>query len=106
MKPAQNYHLEPSDVVSIHVNPEQKKVHTHRFLEMNNQFSSFDMEICAVRSRLWVTDGFPCEILSPKKDWVKGRIKIQFVFEPDEKREPQPKPSPLDDLRQKVDELS
>ncbi|MEB3178428.1 MAG: KGK domain-containing protein [Nostocaceae cyanobacterium] len=62
---------------------------------------------------VWFNEGVECEVLQPGKTWQKGKFRIQITLEfcPDEP-EPQPTPelaeieSPLDDLRQKLNEIT
>ena len=32
----------------------------------------------------WLIDGVSCELLSPRKDWQKGKIRLVLEFIPDE----------------------
>ena len=45
-------------------------------------------------SEKWLSEGVPCEILSPNQNWQKGKIKICLKFIPDRPE------SVLDDIRQ------
>jgi len=47
----------------------------------------------------WFFDGVECEVLSPKQDWRKGKIKITIEFIPEESNQPDPD---LNGLRQLI----
>lgn len=47
----------------------------------------------------WIEDGVDCEVLSPEKNWRKGKIRISLEFCPDELEGSQSKLL-LDDIRQ------
>ncbi|WP_026733035.1 KGK domain-containing protein [Fischerella sp. PCC 9605] len=48
----------------------------------------------------WLGEGQSCEILKPgAKDWQKGKIRITLEFYPDEPE------SPLDELRQQLEQI-
>jgi len=66
------------------------------------------IKISGVISTNWFSDGIDCEILEPgTKGWHKGKIKLQanveVEFIPSESETTEPE-SPLDDLRQKLQE--
>ncbi|GET37369.1 KGK domain-containing protein [Microseira wollei] len=55
------------------------------------------------QKKKWLDEGVSCEVMKPGGNWQKGkvRVKVTLEFSPDEPINP---PSPLDDLRQKIQE--
>jgi hypothetical protein len=49
----------------------------------------------------WFLDGADCNILSPGKNWRKGKIKVSLEFIPDES-EGLESSSPLDEIRREM----
>ncbi len=60
----------------------------------------------------WGSEGVECEVLSPGKDWRKGKVRVTLEFLPDEPETEETLPSdtitepesPLDDLRQRMNQ--
>ena len=67
------------------------KHHTYKagdFLQKLSEYVGYS------KFKKWLSEGVPCEILSPNQNWQTGKIKISLQFIPDEPE------SILDDIRQ------
>ncbi|MFB2978667.1 KGK domain-containing protein [Microseira sp. BLCC-F43] len=55
------------------------------------------------QKKKWLGEGVICEVMKPGGNWQKGKVRVKITMEfcPDE---PLNQPSPLDDLRQKIQE--
>lgn len=102
--------LTESDVVSVVIGPNNRDIKTSTFQtqEIHNLLSDLleDREFLYISLDTWVKEGVEGKLLSPGTNWVKGKVKLQVVFEAEDEMTIQQKSSPLDDIRQKLDELA
>lgn len=105
--------LEQNEVISVK-NPSERILMPHTTFKANefitivrNQFVRNDQP-----AREWFHDGIECEILTPGKNWRTGKVRFSLEFLPDEPEieetpttnEIIPPESPLDDLRQMMNQ--
>jgi KGK domain len=85
-----------STVINIIKNNNQNTINIH------NQLSSKGGSPNG-NTKQWFVDGVACELLTPKHNWRKGKVRINITVEfiPDE---PEILNSPLDDIRQEMND--
>ncbi len=93
--------MDADDVISVDRSNDLLSGSTFRVKEVTNEI----VDRLRVRAnRCWLEDGVNCEMLNHKTGgWKKGKIRISLEFIPDEP-EPQNLESPLDDLREQVNQ--
>lgn len=105
-----NIKLQDGDVLSI--KREERLVMGHETFKFENFWRALKQRLQVFDNTpksQWLLDGVACDLLSPQKDWQKGKIRLVLEFIPDEQVEPAEMPpdqpavasdvSPLDDIR-------
>jgi len=122
--------LHPGDVVSIESSESFGCTPTSKVVELLKSLlwgyrvarNNTSYNLCNLSDNLtkkWLLEGVEAEVLQTEKGWRTGKLCVSIEFIPDEEEEevevevsdeasPQKAlpPSPLDDLRQKVQDLS
>ena len=96
--------LQGDEVISV--SPDERVLIDHHTFLSDELIGKLSQSVHGINGKLlkkWCFDGVSCKLLTPKRGWRKGKIKISLEFIPDESEMSEPE-SPLDDIRREMNQ--